>query len=131
MIYKNFIIKARLGRLVPNQTNLFTNRHEKKFYSAITITDTKTGEKTKRHTTYQYNPIAIRYNEGDGIYAVASDALCYAALPGFHDFCLEFDYSPNSPKVRGAFESCRASMAFFEKAGLSRADVEAIRDSLD
>lgn len=130
MIYKNFIIKARLGRLTPNQTNLFTNSHEK-FYLTITITDTKTGETTKRRTTYQYNPSAVRYNENNGIYTVASDALCYADSPGFHDFCLEFDCSPNSPKALGAFKSCRASMAFFEKAGLSIADIVAIRDSLD
>ena len=130
MIYKNFIIKARLGGLTPDQTNLFTNSHEK-FYLTITITDTKTGERTKRRTTYQYNPSAVRYNENDGIYTVASDALCYADSPGFHDFCLAFDFSPNSPKALGAFKSCRASMAFFEKVGLSIADIVAIRDSLD
>lgn len=131
MIYKNFIIKARLGGLTPNQTNLFTNSHVKVYYLTITITDTKTGERTKRRTTYQYNPSAVRYNENDGIYTVASDALCYADSPGFHDFCLEFDCSPNSPKARGAFKSCRNAMAFFEKAGLNIDDLNAICEALD
>lgn len=130
MIYKNFIIKARLGGLVPNQTNLFTNGHEK-HYLTISINDTKTGETTKRRTTYQYNPSATRYSEGNGIYSVALDALDYANSPAFHDFCLEFDYSPDSPKARGAFRSCRNAMAFFKKAGLNIDDLNAICEAFD
>lgn len=130
MIYNNFILSDKLGKLTPNQTGLFTSGHEK-HYLTITITNQETGETIKRRTTYQFNPSATKYRAGDGLYAVASDALCYADCPGFHDFCLEFGYSVDAPKARGAYKACRASMAFFEKAGLDMSDIVAIRETLD
>ena len=130
MIYKNFILSDSLGKLTPNQTGLFTSGHEK-HYLTITITNQETGEKIKRRATYQFNPRATKYREGDGLLAVASDALCFADCPAFHDFCLEFGYSVDSPKARGAFKACRASMAFFEMAGLDISDIVAIRETLD
>lgn len=130
MIYKNFILSDKLGKLTPNQTGLFTPHHSK-FYLTICILNTETGEKIKRRATYQYNTSATKYRAGDGLYAVASDALCFADCPGFHDFCLEFGYSVDAPKARGAYKACRASMAFFEKAGLDMSDIVAIRETLD
>lgn len=130
MIYKNFIISDKLGKLTPNQTGLFTSGHEK-YYLTVTVTNKETGEKTKRRTTYQFNPSATKYRAGDGLYAVASDARCYADFPGFHDFCLELGYSVNAPKARGAYKACRNSMAFFEKAGLDVSDLVAICETLD
>ena len=130
MIYNNFTITDKLGKLTPNQTGLFTPYHSK-FYLTMCILNNKTGEKTKRRTTYQFNKSATKYRAGDGLYAVASDALCFADYPGFCDFCREFGYSPDAPKARGAYKSCRASMAFFEKAGLDMSDIVAIRETLE
>lgn len=130
MIYKNFIISDRLGKLTPNQTGLFTPHHSK-FYLTICILNNETGEKIKRRTSYQYNKSATKYRAGDGLLAVASDALCFADCPDFCDFCRELEYSPDDPKARGAFNGCRASMAFFEKAGLDMSDIVAIREILD
>lgn len=130
MIYKNFSLSDRLGKLTPNQTGLFTSGHEK-HYLTITITNRETGETIKRRTTYQFNTSATKYRAGDGLLAVASDALCFADCPGFCDFCRELGYSPDAPKARGAYKACRASMAFFEKAGLDMSDIVAIRETLD
>lgn len=130
MIYKNFIISDRLGKLTPKQTGLFNSGHEK-HYLTITITNQETGEKAKRRTTYQFNPSATKYRAGDGLLAVASDALCYADFPGFCDFCREFGYSPDDLKARRAYKACCASMAFFEMAGLDMSDIVAIRETLD
>lgn len=130
MIYKNFILSDKLGKLTPNQTGLFTPHHSK-FYLTICILNTETGETIKRRATYQYNTSAICFKNGDGLLAVVVDARCVADFPGFHDFCLEFGYSVNDPKARGAFKGCKASLQFFLDAGLTVEDLGNLQEQLD
>lgn len=130
MIYKNFILSDRLGKLTPNQTGLFTAGHVKHWLT-VRIVNQQTGEIYTRRTTYQFNPSATKYRAGDGLLAVVADARCVADSPAFHDFCLEFGYSVDAPKARGAFKSCKASLQFFIDAGLTVEDLGNLQEELD
>lgn len=117
-----FSITDKLGAICANQTGLFTPSHEK-HHLKITITNTETGEQFTRRTTYQYNPTATEYRNGDGALAVLLDAQAYADTIGFLDFCREFGYSPNAPKARGAFKACKASYEFLKNAGMTDSEM--------
>lgn len=128
--YKNFILSDSLGRISKNQTGLFTPAHEKHGLK-ISVFNITTGAKHIRRTSYQFNPRATYFKNGDGLLAVVVDARCVADFPAFHDFCLEFGYEPTSPKARGAFMSCKASLQFFLNAGLTVEDLGNLQEQLD
>lgn len=97
MKYKDYIITDSISGLSRDQTELFTPQH-KKFNLCITIT--KDGLIRKKHFKYQYNPNYITFKDGDGIYAIVSDALAYTQHPNISDFIKCFGYE-NDFKKRG------------------------------
>lgn len=129
MQYEQFTICDQLGSMCNNQSGLFTPRHEKHNLK-ITIKNEKTGETHTKRTTYQYNPQATIYTDGDGLRAVVCDALAFAECPTFSDFVHNFGYDSRE-KASLAFRGCRASFDFFKSCGLSAVDLEKIQNELD
>ena len=130
MIYKDFVLNDKLGKACANQSGNFTACHVRHWLK-VEITDTNTGKKYIKRTSYQFNPSATKYASGDGLLAVVSDAEAFASCPGFLDFCREFGYSCDSIKARGVFRACKNSRDFFARAGLTDGDIYELRDILD
>ena len=131
MRYNNFTITDKLGDFSTYQGGLFTPEHEKHNLT-ITIKNNKTGEKNTLHTTYQFAPKYTRFKNGDGILAIALDALAYSSTGDFDSFCREFGYEGELLNgARMAFNSCKKSYDFFMNAGLQEEDLSAIQERLD
>ena len=89
MKYKNHTISEKLGTPRGNQSGLFTP-YNRKFNLHLIVNG------IRRTFTYQYNPSNSKFEKGDGIYAIALDAVCYMNSKSFEDFCNELGYENKS-----------------------------------